>query len=137
MTSSDTSIAAVPACRPGYDRRSLISPLDPPTQLRSAKGAPAPMGAARACSTHSLGAVLERDRLERRVGRLTIAIAVLRHRMSEDRRNPGAPPRHVRQAIADFEAQIDAMDSRLRDLAPDGTYVSLARDDRLSKGKAQ
>jgi GAF domain-containing protein len=95
------------------------------------------MGAARACSTHSLGAVLERDRLERRVGRLTIAIAVLRHRNREDRRNPGAPRRHVRQAIADFEAQIDAMNSRLRDLAPDGRYVSLARYDQLSKGKAQ
>jgi hypothetical protein len=95
------------------------------------------MGAARACSTHSLGAVLERDRLERRVGRLTIAIAALRQRMSEDRREPGAPPRHVRQTIADFEAQIDAMSARLRDLAPDGGHVSLARYDRLLNGKTQ
>jgi hypothetical protein len=95
------------------------------------------MGAARACSTHSLGAVLERDRLERRVGRLTIAIAALRQRMSEDRREPGAPPRHVRQTIADFEAQIDAMSARLRDLAPDGGHVSLARYDRLLNGETQ
>jgi alkylation response protein AidB-like acyl-CoA dehydrogenase len=67
------------------------------------------------------------------VGRLTIAIAVLRQRMSEDRREPGASPRHVRHAIADFEAQIDAMSARLRDLAPDGAYVSRARYDQLSK----
>jgi hypothetical protein len=33
-------------------------------------------------SNHTLGAVLERDRLERRVRRMTVAIGVLRQRES-------------------------------------------------------
>jgi hypothetical protein len=117
MTSLDTSIAAVPARAPGYDRPSLISRLTPRPQASSAKGARAPISAARLSSTHSLGAELERDRLELRVRRVTIAVAALRER--EHRRELGAPPKHVRLAIADFEAQIEAMNARLRDLAPD------------------
>lgn len=115
MTSSETSIAAMPVRSPGYDRRSLISRLDP--QPRSANGVPAPRRSARPSSNRSLGAELERDRLERRVRRLTMAIAALRER--EHRRELGTPPKHVRYAIADFEAQIEAMNARLRDLAPD------------------
>jgi hypothetical protein len=69
--------------------------------------------------THSLGTVLERDRLERRVRRATVAITALRERATEHRRELGVPPRHLRRAIADFEAQIEAMNARLRDLAPD------------------
>jgi hypothetical protein len=119
MTSSDTSIAAGPARAPGYGGRSLISRVDPQPQAGSAKGVPAPVSAARSSSTQSLGAELERDRLGRRVRRATVAVAALRDRASEHRREQGAPPRHLRQAIADFEAQIEAMDARLRDLALD------------------
>jgi hypothetical protein len=96
MTSFDTLITAAPAQAPGYNS-----------------------------SAQSLGAELERDRLERRVARVTIAIAALRERERErererqHRREPGAPPKHVRLAIADFEAQMEAMTTRLRDLAPD------------------
>jgi hypothetical protein len=70
---------------------------------------------ARSTSTCTLGAALERDRLEHRVGRVAVAIAVLRHLGSEHRREP---PRHIRQTIADFEAQTAAMRARLQELAP-------------------
>jgi hypothetical protein len=43
-------------------------------------------------------------------------VAVLRDRVSRHRAEPGAPPRHLLQAIADFEAQIEALSARLRDL---------------------
>jgi hypothetical protein len=65
--------------------------------------------------THTLGAALERDRLERRVGRMTVAIGVLRER--ESRGEPGAHRRHLGAVIADFEAQIAAMKTRVRDLS--------------------
>jgi hypothetical protein len=74
--------------------------------------------------THSLGAVLERDRLERRVRRVTVAIVTLRRRASEDRREAGGSPRLLRRAIADFEAEIEAMNGRLRDLAPERPFTS-------------
>jgi hypothetical protein len=75
--------------------------------------------------TRSLGADLERDRLERRVTRVTVAIAALRERAGEHRPGLGAPPRHLRHAIADFEAQIESMKARLRELAsgPGSTQV--------------
>jgi hypothetical protein len=75
--------------------------------------------------TRSLGEDLERDRLERRVTRVTVAIAALRERASEHRSGLGAPPRHLRHAIADFEAQIELMNARLRELAsgPGSTQV--------------
>jgi hypothetical protein len=66
--------------------------------------------------THTLGAALERDRLEHRVGRAALAIAMLRRVASEDQREP---PRHIRQTIADFEAQTTAMKARLQELADD------------------
>jgi len=50
---------------------------------------------------------------------MTVAIGGLRQRVSEDRRDLEAPPKRLRHAIADFEAQIDAMNARLRDLAYD------------------
>lgn len=77
--------------------------------------------------SHSLGAELERDRLERRVRRATVAVSALRDRASEHRRDLGAPPRHLRQAIADFEAQIEQMNARLRELAPDRSSTSVQR----------
>lgn len=76
--------------------------------------------------THSLGAELERDRLERRVRRMTVATGALRQRVS-DRRGLGAPPKRLRHAIADFEAQIDAMNARLRDLAYDPRSTQASR----------
>jgi hypothetical protein len=83
------------------------------------------MSATRPSFVRSLGADLERDRLERRVTRLTVAIATMRERASEHRPGPGAPPRHLRQAIADLEAQIESMNARLRELAsgPGSTQV--------------
>jgi hypothetical protein len=70
-------------------------------------------------SSHTLGEALERDRLERRVRRVTVAVAVLRERASAYRPELGTPPRHLRRAIADFEAQIGALNVRLRDLSRD------------------
>jgi hypothetical protein len=72
-------------------------------------------------SAQSLGAELERDRLQHRVRTTTVAIRVLRQRASEQRRRPGGPPRHLGRAIADFETQLAAMNVRLRDLAPERT----------------
>jgi hypothetical protein len=72
---------------------------------------------ARSTPTHTLGATLERDRLEHRVSRVAVAIAVLRRLGNEHRREV---PRHIRQTIADFEAQIAAMQARLQQLAHDG-----------------
>jgi hypothetical protein len=70
---------------------------------------------------HSLGEELERDRLEHRVRRVTVAIAALRDREHDHRRRFGASPRAVRQAITEFEAKAEAMNARLRDLAFDRT----------------
>lgn len=67
-------------------------------------------------STRTLGALLERDRLEYRLTRATFAIVALRERESEHRRRLGRSPKHLRHAIADFEAQVEAMNGRLQDL---------------------
>jgi hypothetical protein len=72
---------------------------------------------ARPTSTHTIGAALERDRLEHRVSRIAVAIAVLRHLEREHRREP---PRHLRQTIGDFEAQTAAMKARLQELTHHG-----------------
>jgi len=76
------------------------------------------MSEARSTPTSTLGAALERDRLEYRVNRITIAITALREREDEgeQRGRRGTPQRHLRRAIADFEAQVDAMNGRLRAL---------------------
>jgi hypothetical protein len=73
------------------------------------------MSQAPSTPTRTLGATLERDRLEHRVGRVAVAIAVLRRLGSEHRREP---PRHIRQTIAEFEAQLETMNARLRHLTP-------------------
>jgi hypothetical protein len=65
-----------------------------------------------------MGADLERDRLEHRKRRVTVAITALHQRASERRAELGTPPRQLRQTIADFEAQIAAINARLRDLTP-------------------
>jgi hypothetical protein len=66
--------------------------------------------------TRSLGAALERDRLEHRARRMTFAVGSLRQRATESERELGATPRHLQQVIVDFEAQIEAMNARLREL---------------------
>jgi hypothetical protein len=73
---------------------------------------------ARSTSTYTLGAALERDRLEHRVSRAAVAVAALRQVASVHRRGLGPPPPHIRRAIADFEAQIAAINARLQELAP-------------------
>jgi hypothetical protein len=65
----------------------------------------------------TIGAQLERDRLERRATRVALAVAALRQRASEQPSEAGTPPRHLANVIADFEAQIEAMNARLRELA--------------------
>jgi hypothetical protein len=69
---------------------------------------------ARSIPIITLGATLERDRLERRVIWMTVATESLRRR-AEHRHEP---PLHLRQAIAGFEAQIAAMNARLVELVP-------------------
>ena len=69
-----------------------------------------------ATSASTLGALLERDRLQYRVTRTTLAIVALREREGEQRRRLGTSRRHLRHAIADFEAQVEMMNGRLRDL---------------------
>lgn len=77
--------------------------------------------------SETLGADLERDRLERRVRRATVAISALRERANEHRCELGATPRQLRQAIADFETQIDEMNARLRELAPQPASTQIQR----------
>ena len=67
----------------------------------------------------TLGAELERDRLVHRVRTMSAAIDVLRRRASEQRRETGGPPRHLRRALSAFEAQIEAINAQLQDLAPE------------------
>jgi hypothetical protein len=90
---------------------------------------------ARSTSTYTLGAALERDRLEHRVSRVAVAVTVLRHLESDPRREP---PRHIRQTIADFEAQTAAMKARLRELSEHPEVTCLAhpygRIRRVAKG---
>jgi hypothetical protein len=88
-----------------------------PEMIASSADAP------KAAEPRTLGAELERDRLEHRVGRATVAIAVLHRIAGEHRRDLGATPRHLRQAIADFEAQVEGMNARLRDLAREPASV--------------
>jgi hypothetical protein len=71
----------------------------------------------RSTSSYTLGAALERDRLEHRVSRVAVAVAALRQRAGDHRREL---PKHIRQTIADFEAQIAAIEARLQELAHNG-----------------
>jgi hypothetical protein len=81
-------------------------------------------------SAHTLGAELERDRLERRVRRVIVAVAVLRERVSRHRSELGAPPRHLLRAISDFEAQIEALSARLLDLDRDHASTQVQATER-------
>jgi hypothetical protein len=81
-------------------------------------------------SPRTLGEALERDRLERRVRRVAVAVAVLRERVSGSRLERGAPPRHLLRAITDFETQIEALSARLRDLGRDPTSTEVQETER-------
>jgi hypothetical protein len=83
-------------------------------------------------SPHTLGEALERDRVERRVRRVTVAVAVLRERVSRHRPEPGAPPRHLLHAIADFEAQLEALSARLRHLGGRPASTRVHETERLA-----
>lgn len=76
-------------------------------------------------SRRTMGEALERDRLERRVRRVTAAVALLRERVSRDRPELDMSPRHLRVTIADFEAQIEALSARLRDLGGDPASIKV------------
>jgi hypothetical protein len=80
-------------------------------------------------SPHTLGEALERDRLERRVRRVTVAVAVLHDRVTA-RPELGPPARHLLLTIADFEAQIDALSARLRDLRRDPVSTQVQETER-------
>jgi len=80
-----------------------------------------------ATSIHTLGAELERDRLESRVSRMTVAIGMLRQRERADRRGASEPRPRLGQVIDDFEAQIQAMNARLHDLGMDGPSIQRER----------
>lgn len=102
MSSAEIPAAVVPTRAPDYDRRSLIH--------RSSSAA---MSATRTGSTQTLGETLERDRLERRVSRITVVVESLRRRASENGREA---PQRVSQTIADLQAQTAVINTRLRDL---------------------
>lgn len=77
---------------------------------------------ARCARTHpilTLGMELERDRLERRLQRVTAVLAELHRRASDQRGQFGRPTRPMRQAIGDFEAVSTAIADRLDALAAD------------------
>jgi uncharacterized protein with PIN domain len=76
----------------------------------------------------SLGANLERDRLTRRARRVGEVIAALRRQAGEGRAAAHASDRHIRRAIAEFEAELAAIDARLSDLAA-GAASSHGRSD--------
>jgi hypothetical protein len=74
-------------------------------------------------SAETIGAELERYRLERRTRRATLVVAALRERASD----ANTAPWHLFHLIADFEAQIKAMDARLRDLSGPGERATHKR----------
>jgi hypothetical protein len=66
------------------------------------------------------------DRLEHRVSRVATAVISLRQRAGDHRRALGAPPPRMREAIADLEAQIASMKTRLHELSlDDGSTTAL------------
>jgi hypothetical protein len=70
--------------------------------------------------TRTIGAQLERDRLERRARRVTLVIAALREQASERSHPADSVPVHLRHVIADFETQVEAINARVLDLSAAG-----------------
>jgi hypothetical protein len=75
---------------------------------------------------HTSGAELTSFRLKRRIRETTVTIAWMRQYMREER-EPRVAPRYLRQAIADFEAQLETLNARLRHLTPHPAAVGADR----------
>jgi hypothetical protein len=69
-----------------------------------------------ATSTRTLSDLLESDRLESRIRRATAAATALRVIDEVEPARRGHSLRYLRVAIADFDAHINSMNARLRDL---------------------
>lgn len=78
-----------------------------------------------------MGAELERARLEHRARRLMVAIVSLRQLSDESGRELRATPKHLHHTLVDFEAQIDAMSARLRELGGESPSRPVERLDQL------
>jgi len=68
----------------------------------------------------TLGARLERHRLEHRARRLRLAIAALRERRAASA-SAGRVPRPLQQAIRDFTAELSSIETQLDGHRPAGT----------------
>lgn len=75
----------------------------------------------------TLGANLERDRLAQRARRIAAVIAALRRQAGGERAAPSGG-RHILQAIAEFEAELAAINARLSDLATGATPAQRRSD---------
>ena len=65
----------------------------------------------------TLGAARKRDRLTRRVARVTAVVDVLRRQPGETpQQRPPASHQYLEQAMADFEGEIARINARLRGL---------------------
>jgi hypothetical protein len=67
-------------------------------------------------SVVTLGTELERRRLEHGIERAERALAALRRLAADRRRDAGQAPRHIAQAIMDFESHIVVARERLADI---------------------
>lgn len=81
----------------------------------------------------TIAAELERDRLEHRVRRMELVIAALRDRVLHRRAVTGAIPLPLRQAIAGFELELNALRHRLAQIGytetvPRHVGAEIARD---------
>jgi hypothetical protein len=76
----------------------------------------------------TLGADLERDHLTRRARRIRGVIAALRRQAGGRHAAAHASNRHIFRAIAEFEAELAAIDARLSDLAAGATPAQRRSD---------
>jgi hypothetical protein len=71
------------------------------------------VSATRPRETHSTRAELGSIQLKRRIREKTVAIAWMRQYIREEQ-EPSVAPKYLRQAISDFEAQLESMNAQLR-----------------------
>jgi hypothetical protein len=76
----------------------------------------------------TLGADLERDRLNRRARRVTAVIAELRRQAKGQPSEANVGHRHLHQAISEFEAEVAEINTRLGDLASRAASAPSSRD---------
>jgi hypothetical protein len=79
-------------------------------------------------TTEALGANQERDRLTWRARRVTAVIAALKQQAGEQQATAQGTGRHMHQAIREFEAEVAAIDARLRDLKTGANPAGSPRD---------